>query len=266
MDASKLMSLMADKKQAMAKRDKTVKPKDGSNRIVLLQGWEKGAEHVWFHNYGQHFIKNSAGDMKAVYVCTESTFDKPCAVCAALADAARSAPDDATLELLGEAKGGKRILINALVLDGDKPNEPMIYEIAPTVFGQLVDLIDEWGIKAFTHEIVLNRSGKGLGTKYTVQVSPKEFEVSPSIIAKIHNLAEYAAQESDEQEKRALTAIGAISGRLPSMGAPAGTLSALPGSASAGEAVASAEAGTAAEEKALLGSGQDLDDLLSEMP
>lgn len=215
MDASKLMGLMKDKKAAMAKRDRTVKPHDGKNRIVLLPGWEAGNEHVYFHDFGQHYIKNAAGDIQAVYPCNDSTFGQPCAVCAALSDATRNAPDDATISLLGEAKASRRVLLNVLVLDGDKPNEPVIYEVAPTVFGAIVDLIEEWGIEAFKREIVIERSGKGLNTKYTAQISPKTVGVAPATLGKIHNLAEYVKQESEEQQRRAIGAIGAIGGRLP---------------------------------------------------
>lgn len=270
MDASKLMSLMTDKKAALARRDKTVKPKDGKNRIVLLQGWAKGEEHVWFHDFGQHFIKDVAGAIQAVYICVDSTFGTPCAVCQALADGIRNAPNDAVIEALGEAKGSKRVLINALVLDSDKPNEPQIYELPPTAFGQIVSLVEEWGVEAFKREIVIERSGKGLGTKYTAQISPKEFEVNPSIIAKINDLSEYVKQESTESQNRALNSVGAITGRLPNLSTVASGTAALTSKPSEGSAVdqlAAASASTAASESVAANlASSELDDLLNEMP
>ena len=267
MDASKLMGLMKDKKAAMAKRDRTVKPHDGKNRIVLLPGWEAGNEHVYFHDFGQHYIKNAAGEIQAVYPCADSTYGQPCAVCAALSDATRNAPDDATISLLGEAKASRRVLLNVLVLDGDKPNEPVIYEVAPTVFGAIVDLIEEWGIEAFKREIVIERSGKGLNTKYTAQISPKTVEVAPATLAKIHNLAEYVKQESEEQQRRAISAIGAISGRLPAPTGGHAALTSRPSSATAGDAIEGAASRVASAEGAAAGAGYtDLDDLLAELP
>lgn len=267
MDASKLMGLMKDKKAAMAKRDRTVKPHDGKNRIVLLPGWEAGNEHVYFHDFGQHYIKNAAGEIQAVYPCADSTYGQPCAVCAALSDATRNAPDDATISLLGEAKASRRVLLNVLVLDGDKPNEPVIYEVAPTVFGAIVDLIEEWGIEAFKREIVIERSGKGLNTKYTAQISPKTVEVAPATLAKIHNLAEYVKQESEEQQRRAISAIGAVSGRLPAPTGGHAALTSRPSLATAGDAIEGAASRVASAEGAAAGAGYtDLDDLLAELP
>lgn len=265
MDASKLMGLMKDKKAAMTKRDRTVKPRDGKNRIVLLPGWEAGNEHVYFHDFGQHYIKNAAGEIQAVYPCADSTYGQPCAVCAALSDATRHAPDDATISLLGEAKSSRRVLLNVLVLDGDKPNEPVVYEVAPTVFGAIVDLIEEWGVEAFKREIVIERSGKGLNTKYTAQISPKTVEVAPATLAKIHNLAEYVKQESEEQQRRAISAIGAVSGHLPAPTTATAALTSRPSTATAGDAI-DAEAQRVTSAEASAPASTDLDDLLSELP
>ena len=98
MDASKLMGLMKDKKAAMAKRDKTVKPRPGKNRIVLLPGWRKGEEHIWFHDFGQHFIKNAAKEIQAVYPCADATFGHTCAVCQALSHATAMASDETPVD------------------------------------------------------------------------------------------------------------------------------------------------------------------------
>jgi len=212
MDATKLMSLMKDKKASMARKDKASRPKPGANRIVLLPGWRKEEQHVWFHEFGQHFIKNEAGEIKAVYPCNEATYGKPCAVCDGLSQAMRSTKDDKLIELLGEAKTGRDIMINALDLGSENPNTPVPYAIKRGVFSDLVTLIEEWGIQVFTKELVLTREGKGLNTKYSIQISPKEFVVSPSILEKLVDLDDYVKQESEEQQKRALGAIGALVG------------------------------------------------------
>lgn len=220
MDASKLMAMMKDKKASMKKHERAQRPAPGKNRIVLLQGWRKEEPHVWFHEFGQHYIKNAANEIKAVYPCADATYGKPCAVCDGLAHAARMTKDDDTLNLLGEAKAGREILINALVLEGDKPNDPQVYAIKRGVFGQIIELIEEWGVQVFQRELVITREGKGLNTKYSVQISPKEVTVNPSVLEKLNNLDEYVAQESEEQLQRALGALNAVSGLLP---APART-------------------------------------------
>lgn len=216
MNADKLMAMMKDKKASMAKRDKTVKPRPGKNRIVLLQGWKEGEEHIWWHDFGQHFIKNAANEIQAVYPCADATHGSACPICDGLAAAAREVTDDATQEVLAEARASRTVLINALDLDGDSPATPVIYEIKRSVFGAIVELIEEWGVEAFKKEIVINREGKGLNTKYTAQISPKSVDVSAATIAKINDLSEYVKQESAEQERRALGAITKVSGLLGS--------------------------------------------------
>lgn len=217
MDAAKLMSMMKDKKASMQKRDKAQRPQPGKNRIVLLQGWRKGEEHVWFHEFGQHFIKDANKQIKAVYPCADATYGKPCAVCDGLAQAGRMTSDDSIQELLGEAKAGREILINALVLDGPgaKPSEAQVYAIKRGVFAQIIELIEEWGVAVFQKELVITREGKGLNTKYSVQISPKDATIPAGVIEKLVDLDEYVKQESTEQMTRALGAINALAGQLP---------------------------------------------------
>ncbi|WKZ86253.1 hypothetical protein N5B55_04705 [Ralstonia pickettii] len=219
MDANKLMSLMKQKKAALKTKEKTLKPTPGSSRYVLLPGWRKGEEHVWFHEFGQHYIKNAAKEIQAVYPCSDKTYGKPCAICEGLNKAMRMTADDETVELLKEANAGQSFLFNVLALDGDSPNEPAILEVRKSVFGQIVDLIEDWGGKLFDPDepqiITINRDGKGLNTKYSVQVSPKTYPLPKGVLSKLHNLDEYVAQESEEQQRRALAAINSVAGLLP---------------------------------------------------
>lgn len=219
MDASKLMSLMKDKKASMARKDKASRPKPGANRIVLLPGWRKEEQHVWFHEFGQHFLKNAAGEIKAVYPCAEATYGKPCAVCDGLAQAMRSTKDDELIKMLGEAKAGRDIMINALDLGGENPNTPVPYAIKRGVFSDLVTLIEEWGVQVFQKELVLTREGKGLNTKYSIQISPKDAVVPAAVLGALVDLDDYVKQESEEQQTRALSVIGQLVG-LP---APTGS-------------------------------------------
>lgn len=218
MDAAKLMSLMKSKKASLKQRDKTLKPTDGSNRYVLLQGWRKGEEHVWFHDYGQHFVKNAAGELVAVYLCLDKTLGNPCPVCEGLNRATRATTDDDTLKTLKEAGSGQRYLVNVLALDTDNETTPQILEIGKLAFSQLVEVVEEWGATIFDSAepqiVTISRSGKGLLTKYSVQVSPKKFAMPKGIVAKINNLDEYVRQESEEGQRKAITAINTVAGLL----------------------------------------------------
>ncbi|WP_323493661.1 hypothetical protein [Undibacterium sp. 5I1] len=220
MDIKKLQELMAQKKASMKKAEKTVKVASGKNRIRLLPGWRKGEEYVWFHDFGQHFIKDAADQIKAVYLCTDATFEKPCEVCAALATAQHAITDDATAEVLAKAKASRTVLINALMLDSTEPNTPVILELKRGVFGQLVDIVEEWGASVLDpvegKEIVITRDGKGLNTKYSAQISPKQYQVPAASLTKLNDLDAYVKQESDEQQRRAIAAVNSVAGFLPS--------------------------------------------------
>ena len=232
---SSLMELLKQKKAALTSnnRQKTVKPNEGRTRWRILPGWRpEGAENadIFYHDFGQHFIKDASGTLKAVYVCVNKTYDKPCQICGAIEHAIATSRDDTMVELLKDSKAGQRILMNALAIDSPNPSDPVILEVAPTVFVGILNIIEEWGIEALSldkgNDIIIERSGKGLLTKYTVQVAAKSAAVDPSVMKRIANLDEYVAQESTEAANRALTNLSAVAGLLPTSSASAGKSSA----------------------------------------
>jgi hypothetical protein len=270
MDAAKLMELMKQKKQSMKRVERAAGFKPGKNRIRLLSGWRPGSEHIWFHDFGQHFVKDAADAVQAVYLCTEHTFGKPCAVCKSIADAMRISGDDATNEILKKAVSGKVILVNALMLDSDNPNDPVVLGIKPKLFLQLTDILEENGPEAFFdlnegHEIVVTREGKGLNTTYTGQMSIKKGTPIPAaVLSKLHNLDEYVAQQSDEQERRAIAAVNTVAG-IAAPSAPATTASAMLAAPSAAAVPARVESPAAAAVTEPPAIGDDLDDLLADL-
>lgn len=218
---AEMMAKMQAKKQSMKKTDKTAKLEPGENRVVILPGWREG-DLTWYHDFGQHFIKDETDTVKAVYMCTNATFEQDCKVCSALAAAVRSAGDDAITEVLGKAKASKTVLVNALLLDSKEPTVPQILELKRGLFEQVLDIVMEYELKPLdpTGAIVLkmNRDGKGLNTKYTAMPTLKTVKISDAILAKRHNLDEYVKQQSDEQERRAIGAINSVAGVLPAPG------------------------------------------------
>jgi hypothetical protein len=224
MDISKLAALMKKKKADLKQKAKTIKPNPGANRYVLLPGWRKGQEEQWFHEFGQHYIKNEADEIQAVYPCMEATYGKPCPICEGLNRAIKATTDDSAVELLKKAKAGQSFLLNVLALDSEDPNTPQILEVRKTVFGQLVETIEEWGAGVFDPDtpqiLVINREGKGLSTRYTTQPSPKKHPMPSGVLSKLNDLDEYVRQENEEQERRAIGAINSVAGLLPSPDRP----------------------------------------------
>lgn len=218
MDKNKLMEMMLAKKQSLKKTEKTAKLEAGENRVVLLPGW-RAEDPTWYHDFGQHFIKDEADQIKAVYICTHATFEKECSVCSALAAATRAAADDTLTEILGKAKASRTVLVNALMLDSKEPNTPVILELKRGVFGQIIEIIEEYGGEAVFDpesgkEIIVNRDGKGLNTKYTALPGAKSYRVTKEVLAKLNNLDDYVKQESEEQKRRAIAAVNGVAGVL----------------------------------------------------
>lgn len=222
MDPKKLAELMKAKKAALKPKGKTIKANPGANRYVILSGWRKGEEHIFYHEFGQHFIKNAADEIQAIYPCVDATYGRPCAICSGIKSAMRQTTDDETVELLKKANASQTFLLNVLALDTSEPNVPQILEVKKTVFGQIVDLTEEWGAGMFDADnpqiIVINREGKGLNTKYSTQISPKKVPMPSGIFDKLNNLDDYVRQENEEQQRRALGAVNNVAGLLP-MGA-----------------------------------------------
>lgn len=213
-----LMEILRQKKNAMSRGKKTIKPEPGRNRYRILPGWRKG-DPTFFHDFGQHFVKDAAGALKAVYMCVDKTFGRPCEVCNTIDRGIMSSTDDTVIEALKAAKASNRVLLNVLALDGDTPTEPQVLEVSPTVFTAILGLFEEWGEELIDPEngkdIVVTREGSGLSTKYTVQVAAKSQPVPPAALKKIANLDDFVAQESEEVARRALGAVSAVAGVLP---------------------------------------------------
>ena len=219
-----LMDLIKQKKASLnsGKRQKTVKPGDGRSRWRILPSWRDPkhpqAGQFW-HDFGQHFIKDGTGQLKAVYVCTDKTFGKPCPVCSAIELGMRASSDDDMVELLKNSRANGRILLNALQVDGESPNDPQILEVAPSVFNEILNIITEWGDEVLDldagKDIIIERVGKGLSTKYSVQIAAKSKPVDASVMSRVANLDEYVQQESEEQARRAIANVSAIAGALP---------------------------------------------------
>lgn len=220
MAESSLMDILRQKRNAMSRGKKTIKPNPGRNRYRILPSWTGDATQAFFHDFGQHFIKDTANELKAVYMCVDKTYGRPCAICDQISKGILASGDDATTKALEGAKSAQRILLNVLELEGDQPDTPQVLEIGPGVFAPILALFDEWGEDLIDLEkgqdIVITREGTGLSTRYTVQVAAKSKPVNPAVMKKINNLDDFVAQESEEVARRAIGAVSQVAGILPS--------------------------------------------------
>lgn len=222
-----LQELMAQKKAAIAqqsgRRIPTVRPTAGTSRFRILPSWRGAADPIFYHDFGQHFIKDSKGKTMAVYVCVDKTFAKPCAVCDAISEGIFSATTDDDKKLLKEANASGRVLVNALQVDKDVKT-PVILELSPTTFDKCIDIYqantdDEnpdfnilTDISAGV-DIIITRTGTGINTEYSVQPAIKGNKpVDASVLTRLNNLDEYVAQEYEQGLLKATSAVRAAIG------------------------------------------------------
>ena len=224
-----LMEMVRNKKQAIqaqsGRRASTVKPQPGKSKWRILPGWRGEADPTFYKDFGQHFVKGVDGTLKAVYMCVEKTFGKICPVCESINAGIAEASSDEVINALKEAKAKGRVLVNALHLDGEDPSTPVILDLTPGTFEKVLEVMEQYGEEGVNMldldggiDIVINRTGKGINTEYSVMAAVKSGSVDKSVLKKLNNLDDYVAQEYEEGRVKALSAVSAVAG-LP---APAG--------------------------------------------
>lgn len=231
MDYNKFQEHMKQRRQEMKRFGKTTKFKPGKNRIRILHGWRVGEEHIWYHDFAQHFVKDAAGQLQAVYMCTHGTYKTPCGVCAAMNAANKLVHDDATQKVMEDAAANRVVLVNALMLDSSEPNTPVILELKKKLYDQIDGMFQQYGPELFFdlnkgHEIIVDRQGVNLNTTYTAMPTMQPGAAIPeAVLTKLNNLDEYVAQQSEAKEKAAIAAVnsivGLVAGHVPSTTATA---------------------------------------------
>lgn len=213
------------------RRQATAKFKPGDNRVRILPPWnkERREDPAQYHNglshsFGQHFIKDATGKVQAVYVCVAKTYGHDCPICEAIGVGIANATSEAQKTQLEQASsGGGRTLVNALMREGDSPNDPQILEMPPSVYEKIMDravrMLEEEGEDVFDldsgFDVIVTKTGTGLSTKYDVDIARKPSSVNPNVLDKLHDIDKYVAQEYDEGRNKALAAISRVSGALP---------------------------------------------------
>jgi hypothetical protein len=224
--------------EQMGRRERTIRLPDGRSVWRILPSW-RGVDDVTIaHSFGQHFVKDAAGELKAVHLCLDKTYGKECPICDALTNAIKNS-DDETQKILQESRASNRFLVNAYQVVKDKTPEVVILELPPSVFELINDLIDQKadeqevededgnfitqpGVDMLDvkkgYNVVITKTGKGLNTKYSVATANNPTRVLPELLENLHDLDVYVKQEHAETELKALNVLDRVAtGRaLPS--------------------------------------------------
>lgn len=212
------------KAEQAAKRAQYLKPhrfSAGKNRIRVLPGWDAANPDVFYHDFGMHYIKDKEGKLGAVYVCTDKTYGTDCPVCQAVYEGIRRAKDTGNTgmeKLLGQARASARVLVNALVRDGEEPNKPVVTELPSGVFDSMVDQIMTFaddGVELLSvtegYDFIVTKTGSGIDTEYSVAVAPKATAVTYDV-SQVVDLSTYCSQESEQGLLKAVRATTAVTG------------------------------------------------------
>lgn len=203
--------------------NRTEKLQSGKNLVRILPSWTGNVDDEFSQAWGQHFIKDTGGNLKAVYICTNTIFDEVCPICEAIAQGMATNNDEDILKAMKDGKSSKRILVNAMYLKGGKnenpESQPVVLELPPTVFEKILAAAAtflEEDVNVFDpnegHNFIIEKTGAGMNTEYSVTPSPKGSAVAKGTMEKLVNLEEWARQEGEADKLKALASVRAISG------------------------------------------------------
>lgn len=231
MSTEALMKLIRDKKNAGGGQ-KTTKLAVGHTRVRILSGWRGAADPLFWHDWGQHFIRDAAGQVKAVVTCNDRTFGKPCEACVAVSEAIKTSTSDSQTNAFQQMAANGRILLNAILPESASPEEVHVLEVPATVLtgfkktGGIIGLLEQYPTMLDPNtgfDIMIEKAGSGKnGTTYNVQPTVGVSKPVPAhVLAKMNNLDNFVQTYSEEKMRRALSAVSAHTGRVyPLLGAP----------------------------------------------
>ena len=209
-----LKQKLAQAKKELVRNEKPVKPSMGATDIVLLPGWNPERREIFWREFGGHYIKQG-NKVVAFYPCDDVIYNQPCPVCQKLAEAARLATDDATMQAIREARSGHEYLVNAIVLNTENKN-PVVFSLSKTAFEQLIDTISAWSEAVFDEKnpmvVRINRSGTGFDTRYTVTCINQHYPLDPSVMSKLIDLDKYVDQKTESALQKSVAAIASLTG------------------------------------------------------
>lgn len=211
--------------EAERRKAKYWKIKPGRNVVRFAPPWEGSDE--FYKAFGQHYNLGPDGKQPPVY-CPEQTVGKSCPICEGIRMMYRGA-DEETQKLLKKMSSTPRFYVN-LIDRKDEEKGVQVGEIPRTlmedIWKKMVD--DEIGIGDVTdpengYDLIIDRTGEGIGTKYTVEVARKPSKLDKKYLADIVDLEKFVKIESYENLK--LIYEGKSTGPVVTSSSPA----ALPG-------------------------------------
>lgn len=218
--ADDMLARIKGNKAKYSQRGDTYKIKEGKTTVRII---DPDNTMTFMRDFGVHWIKPEKNAKPLAVVGSRMvTYNQPCEIQTMIDRAAKAAPDDATLEVIKDWGAKKSALMPAIIRSGSDASEDaaVILELTPTTWGQISNMIEEYYAdsgyildvkKGF--DFVIERTGKGLDTKYTIMPKPGAKPVSQKALENLPNIDDFIAKKFLADEvTRACNAITAITG------------------------------------------------------
>jgi len=175
------------------------KPKVGKNIIRIMPAYSE--EGLFYKRVWVHF---NVGPESQIVTCLRM-FKKRCFICEQVAKL-RMSEDEDDRELANRMKGRPRYLLNIVDLK-DLESGVQKFSAPMSVWNNIEMWVNDkdWGDITDPqkgYDIILNRSGRGLGTKYTVQIRKEPTPLPDmSLLEQLNDLDEAVPVYSYEEQK-----------------------------------------------------------------
>lgn len=204
----------------------TYRFKQKKTTIRILPPWreatteevEEGLGAPFYHEFGQAWIKDMDKNVLAVIGDRKVTYGEDDPIRSLIQRAIGEARTDAQREHYKEMLAKARVLCNALILDDkdiDK-NVPEIVEFSPTqwdtILGGMEVLLDGGDDPLSLtdgFDLIVERSGTGMQTKYTFTFARRPSSVDESVMENINNIDAFIRSKFAETD-RAINALKSI--------------------------------------------------------
>jgi len=180
----KVKKQMAESKQRSGKF--RYLPKDATTALRILEFEDTDGELIFARQYAEHRLANSQGG-KALGVCREETFGKPCAFCAVNRKAKDSGGD-------WEYERKTRYAVNAIDIN-DKSQAVRVWMLPVTAYEDIAgfvmdeeyaDILEQKPGLAFN----CKREGSGLDTSYSCKPQRNAWPVSAELMKQVKDPTE----------------------------------------------------------------------------
>lgn len=220
--------VLARRNAIAANRSKGLKPykfKAGVTKFRILPlSADKG--EPFERKYGKTYLKSFDGKNFFGIIDRSITFDEPSdPIRDMIFDAMRQSPDDDTKKHFQSMLAGTRYVFNALILDDkdQSPTEPVLVEMSEGAFDTVMSQFLIWSEQDADYDLAaldtghvftVEKTGSGLDTRYTFQVTPAKMPLPEKILEKVIDLDAWIQSQIEGLEAKAIEFLGKVNGAV----------------------------------------------------